>query len=72
MSISGDIPLLGEWFKSREKSKAAQSLKETQSKRKKEDHMEEILSLPEITDDFPSMLELTMADRDNVDKATDD
>ncbi len=46
-----------------EKSKAARVLKASQAKRKKQNHMQSVLDLPEIADDFPTMLELTVIDR---------
>ena len=32
----------------------------------KEDHIQYVISLPEITDEFPSLLELTVVDREKV------
>jgi len=49
-----------------EKTKARNQLKEADSKRRKHEHLESILTLPEILEDFPSLLELTVRDRQAV------
>ena len=45
------------------KSKADRQAKENEMKRQKQSHKTSILSLPEITDELPSMLELTVIDQ---------
>ena len=44
-------------------SLAKRADKTAQKKRRKTDQIDEVLSWPEIMDNFPSLLELTMADR---------
>ena len=46
-----------------EKSKQSKQQKLDAAKRNKTIHIESILILPEIEDDFPSLLELTVIDR---------
>ena len=46
-----------------EKTKARNQLKYEDSKRVKLDHLNSVLALPEIEEDFPSLLELTITDR---------
>jgi len=46
-----------------EKTKARNQLKYEDSKRVKLDHLNSALALPEIEEDFPSLLELTITDR---------
>ena len=48
-----------------DKAKAARTAKHAASKRSKLNHIQYVLSLPEITGDFPSLLDLTIVDREN-------
>ena len=47
------------------KATQAKQAREAQTKRSKLSHIQSILLLPEITESFPSMLELTIIDRKN-------
>lgn len=48
------------------KAKAAKEMKIVEQKRCKQAHRDAVLDLPEITEDFPSVLQLTIVDRERA------